>query len=94
MGQISEVKVPDIGNYTNVPVIEVLVKVGDSGNGIPADTLPHIFDPFFTTKVRGTGMGLPVVQRIARLYDGSICVEKSSPEGTVFRLEFPACSHE
>jgi pyruvate dehydrogenase E2 component (dihydrolipoamide acetyltransferase) len=30
MGQISEVKVPDIGNYTNVPVIEVLVKAGDS----------------------------------------------------------------
>ena len=30
MGQISEVRVPDIGNYTNVPVIEVLVKVGDA----------------------------------------------------------------
>jgi pyruvate dehydrogenase E2 component (dihydrolipoamide acetyltransferase) len=30
MGQISEVKVPDIGNYTNVPVIEVLVKAGDA----------------------------------------------------------------
>src|SRR5690348_18380566 len=30
MGQVSEVKVPDIGNYTNVPVIEVLVKAGDT----------------------------------------------------------------
>src|SRR5690348_9811246 len=30
MGQVSEVKVPDIGNYTNVPVIEVLVKPGDT----------------------------------------------------------------
>jgi len=36
-------------------------------------------------------MGLPVVQRIARIYDGDIMVEKTSPEGTVFRLEFPAC---
>jgi signal transduction histidine kinase len=35
-------------------------------------------------------MGLPVVRRIARLYQGSVAVEKSSPEGTVFRLEFPA----
>ncbi|MDR3581327.1 MAG: response regulator [Oryzomonas sp.] len=68
----------------------VVVKVGDSGGGIPADTLPNIFEPFFTTKSRGTGMGLPVVRRIARLYQGSIAIEKSSPEGTVFRLEFPA----
>jgi signal transduction histidine kinase len=68
----------------------VVVKVGDSGGGIPADTLPNIFEPFFTTKSRGTGMGLPVVRRIARLYQGSVAVEKSSPEGTVFRLEFPA----
>jgi signal transduction histidine kinase len=68
----------------------VVVRVGDSGGGIPAATLPYIFEPFFTTKSRGTGMGLPVVQRIARIYQGSLAVEKSSPEGTVFRLEFPA----
>jgi signal transduction histidine kinase len=68
----------------------VVVKVGDSGGGIPADTLPNIFEPFFTTKPCGSGMGLSVVRRIARLYQGSIAVEKSSPEGTVFRLEFPA----
>ncbi|GFE61994.1 response regulator [Geobacter sp. AOG2] len=68
----------------------VVVRVGDSGGGIPAEALPSIFEPFFTTKSRGTGMGLPVVQRIARIYQGSIAVEKSSPEGTVFRLEFPA----
>jgi len=67
----------------------VVVKVGDSGGGIPAETLPNIFEPFFTTKSSGTGMGLPVVRRIARLYQGSVAVEKSSPEGTVFRLEFP-----
>ena len=68
----------------------VVVKVGDSGTGIPADILPNIFEPFFTTKSRGTGMGLPVVRRIARIYQGSVAVEKSSAEGTVFRLEFPA----
>jgi signal transduction histidine kinase len=69
----------------------VVVRVGDSGGGIAADTLPLIFDPFFSTKTRGTGMGLPVVQRIARIYEGNIIVEKSSPSGTVFRLDFPAC---
>jgi len=69
-----------------------VVRIGDSGGGIEADTLPFIFDPFFSTKTRGTGMGLPVVQRIARIYEGNITVEKSSSAGTVFRLEFPACA--
>jgi signal transduction histidine kinase len=69
----------------------VIVRVGDSGGGIPDDILPSIFEPFFSTKTRGTGMGLPVVQRIARMYEGNIVVERTSPEGTVFRLEFPAC---
>jgi signal transduction histidine kinase len=69
----------------------VVVRVTDSGGGISSDTLPLIFDPFFSTKSRGTGMGLPVVQRIARIYEGNIIVEKTSADGTVFRLDFPAC---
>jgi signal transduction histidine kinase len=69
----------------------VVVRVADSGGGISADTLPFIFDPFYSTKARGTGMGLPVVQRIARIYDGNITVESTSSSGTVFRLDFPAC---
>jgi signal transduction histidine kinase len=68
---------------------KVLVRVGDTGNGIAADVLPNIFEPFFSTKSRGTGMGLPVAQRIARMYEGSMEVESSSHEGTTFRLEFP-----
>ena len=68
----------------------VVVRMTDSGGGIPAEVLPSIFDPFFSTKSRGTGMGLPVIQRIARIYDGNIAVESTSPQGTVFRLDFPA----
>jgi signal transduction histidine kinase len=67
----------------------VIVRVGDSGGGIAEDVLPSIFEPFFSTKNRGTGMGLPVAQRIARMYEGQMEVESSSPEGTTFRLEFP-----
>jgi signal transduction histidine kinase len=69
----------------------VIVKVGDSGNGIAEEVLPSIFEPFFSTKSRGTGMGLPVAQRIARMYEGSMEVESSSADGTTFRLEFPVC---
>lgn len=68
----------------------VTVRVGDSGSGIAEEVLPSIFEPFYSTKSRGTGMGLPVAQRIARMYEGIMEVEKSSSEGTTFRLEFPA----
>lgn len=67
----------------------VIVRVGDTGSGIPEDILPNVFEPFFSTKSSGTGMGLPVAQRIAHIYDGSMEVERTSSEGTVFRLEFP-----
>lgn len=69
----------------------VVVRVEDSGKGIPEQVLPNIFEPFFTTKPRGSGMGLPVVKRIARIYGGSIAVEKTDSQGTVLRLEFPVC---
>ena len=69
----------------------VVVRMSDSGGGIPENVLPSIFDPIFSTKTRGTGMGLPVVQRIARIYDGNVVVEKTSCQGTVFRLDFPVC---
>ena len=70
----------------------VIVRVSDSGTGIAEDVLSSIFEPFFSTKSRGTGMGLPVAQRIARMYEGSMEVESTSPQGTTFRLEFPVCS--
>jgi hypothetical protein len=84
------------GGHLEIQICEengrVVARVGDSGRGISADTLPYIFEPFFSTKSRGTGMGLPVVQRIARIYEGNITVEKTSPAGTVFRLDFPVCA--
>ncbi len=87
-------EMPD-GGHLSIEISEdagrVIARVGDSGCGIPAEILPSIFEPFFSTKSRGTGMGLPVVQRIARMYDGVVSVEKSDAAGTVFRLEFPAC---
>jgi signal transduction histidine kinase len=79
-----------LGIGINVEKGMVVVKVEDSGKGIPDQVLPNIFEPFFTTNPRGTGMGLPVVKRIIRIYGGSIAVEKSTSDGTVLRLEFPA----
>ncbi len=65
------------------------VIVADSGPGIPKDILERIFTPFFTTKPTGTGLGLPITQRILTAHKGLIQVE-SFPGGTVFTVLIPA----
>lgn len=65
------------------------LKVSDTGPGIPPENLPNIFDPFFTTNSRGTGLGLSVVLRIVKTYQGKIEVEKSDASGTTFSVRLP-----
>jgi signal transduction histidine kinase len=68
----------------------VLVEVGDTGPGIPAEIQPHIFEPFFTTKGvgEGTGLGLDTVCRIIRSHHGEIKLS-SQPGDTRFRVYLP-----
>jgi PAS domain S-box-containing protein len=68
--------------------------VRDTGTGIPPDLLPRIFTPFFTTKARGkgTGLGLPIVQRITEEAGGFIEVESVLGQGSAFHLFFPLSS--
>lgn len=72
------------------PDNQILVRVSDTGQGIPPELQEKVFEPFFTTKNRGTGIGLPVVRRIARLYHGDVTIEATSANGTIFRVCFPA----
>jgi signal transduction histidine kinase len=67
----------------------MLVRVSDTGKGIPTENLPNIFDPFFTTKSSGIGMGLAVVLRIIKTYFGRIEVEKTDENGTTFLIKIP-----
>jgi signal transduction histidine kinase len=69
----------------------VLVSVGDTGPGIPADVQPHVFEAFYTTKPpgEGTGLGLETVRRIVeRRHHGSITFE-TGPAGTTFSVRLP-----
>ncbi|HEY1493976.1 MAG TPA: ATP-binding protein, partial [Candidatus Solibacter sp.] len=69
-----------------------VVRVRDTGSGIPADVLPRIFDPFFTTKedVNRTGLGLAVAAGIVEQHTGEITVHSTPGEGTEFRVALPA----
>lgn len=65
------------------------VAVADQGTGISADARGRVFEPFFSTKSHGTGMGLAIVDRIARSHGGAVDFESEPGRGTVFRLWLP-----
>jgi len=62
----------------------VVIRVGDSGPGIPEGLRDKVFDPFYTTKSDGTGIGLSLCQRIISDHHGSLIVEESAWGGAEF----------
>jgi signal transduction histidine kinase len=69
-----------------------LVRIADTGPGIPADALPRVFDPFFTTKPvgEGTGLGLSISYEILKKHGGEIHAENLFPDGgAVFTIRLP-----
>jgi signal transduction histidine kinase len=71
---------------------DVVVRVSDTGAGIPDDVRPMIFDPFFTTKDvgRGSGQGLPLARGVVQEgHGGTLTVESVVGEGTTSRCESP-----
>ena len=70
----------------------VVLKVRDTGTGIPDAVLPHIFEPFYTTKDpgKGTGLGLATVFGIVKQHRGWIDVESIEDTGTTFSVFLPA----
>jgi PAS domain S-box-containing protein len=70
----------------------LVVKVEDTGPGIPAEVLPHVFDPFFTTKreLGGTGLGLAISLSIANRHGGDLTVQTQPGRGTSVYLRLPA----
>jgi len=67
----------------------LLLRVQDTGLGIPADELGDIFDPYFTTKSKGSGLGLWIAQQIAVAHGGDLRAENAATGGAVFTLTLP-----
>ena len=67
---------------------QIRIDVQDSGPGIPHYMLDRIFDTFFTTKEKGTGLGLPICQRLVNDIGGQIKVT-SKGYGTTFSVFLP-----
>lgn len=71
---------------------KLAVTVDDNGPGIPSDMIDKLFNPFVSMKKggRGTGLGLPVSQKIVREHGGTIDVQSETERGTRFVVEIPA----
>jgi len=65
------------------------ISVKDSGKGIPKESTLHVFTPYYTTKESGTGLGLPIVERIVNDHGGSIWFNSAEGMGATFFVDLP-----
>jgi signal transduction histidine kinase len=67
----------------------LVVRVKDTGHGIPPEIQPKLFEPFFTTKAHGTGLGLATSQQIVFEHNGHLVVESQPGKGSTFSILLP-----
>jgi two-component system NtrC family sensor kinase len=80
-----------VGTYAGEGGSTVLVKVKDTGHGIPPDVLTQVFEPFFTTKEsqHRTGLGLAIAKNIIEHHAGKLDVRSVVEQGTEFIITLP-----
>ncbi|MBF9035804.1 sensor histidine kinase [Rhodobacterales bacterium HKCCE2091] len=68
-----------------------LIRICDTGPGLPKKALDHLFQPFQGgVRKGGTGLGLSIAAELVRGHGGRLELERTGPEGTVFRITLPA----
>lgn len=94
--QIEKSQSPDPGTKLQPRRTYVSFRVSDTGTGIPAEKLHSIFDPFVQAETghsrsrEGSGLGLTISRRLARLMGGDLTVKSEVGEGSTFTLWLPA----
>jgi len=70
---------------------QVLIRLTDTGTGIPAEIQDKVFNPFFTTKEvgKGTGLGLSLAHEIIQQHNGEISFQSTPGQGTTFLIQLP-----
>jgi len=74
---------------TQVDADVIDIQVRDNGKGISKEQQNRILEPFFTTRTQGTGLGLAVVDTIARTHNGKLWFKSVEGEGSTFALRLP-----
>lgn len=78
-----------LGISSEIEGDDVVIKVADSGPGVPLTVWDKIFDPYFSTKAKGSGIGLSLSRRIIKDHQGSLEVDKSRWNGAEFIIRLP-----
>jgi PAS domain S-box-containing protein len=72
------------------PEGQLVVSIGDTGVGLPAENTERIFDAFHTTKPQGTGMGLAITRSIVEAHGGRVWATANQEAGATFHFTLPA----
>lgn len=86
-----EITVETFIRYDNI-----IVRIKDTGPGIPSEVMPFIFDPFFTTKDKSeaSGLGLSICYGIVKNHGGQIRAYNLKEKGACFEISFPLQTRE
>jgi two-component system NtrC family sensor kinase len=68
---------------------QVMLRISDTGPGIPAEIQDKLFEPFFTTKKTGTGLGLAIAYGIMERHKGALKIESALGHGTTIVVILP-----
>ena len=71
---------------------DLVLKITDTGHGIPPDQVRNLFTPFFTTKPGGTGLGLIICRGLITQHQGEITIESEVDNGTTCTIRLPMAS--
>jgi signal transduction histidine kinase len=66
-----------------------VIRISDSGPGVPEAVRKRVFEPFFSTKEEGTGLGLSIAARIVEEHGGTLELESREGEGATFVIGLP-----
>ena len=75
-------------------IVLIIIRVSDTGMGIKSEDLPYLFDDYTQMDIKnnryiqGTGLGLPITQKIIEMMSGTITVESQYKKGSVFTVKF------
>lgn len=90
MQELKQGELQIVTTLENEPGGRVVVRISDSGGGVPEEQLCKLFDPFFTTKgTGGTGLGLSVSYGIIQAHGGTITAKSILEVGTTFIISLP-----
>jgi signal transduction histidine kinase len=75
--------------HTTVSSALCTIAILDRGPGLPAEVRQHLFEPFITTRQGGTGLGLPIANRLTLQQGGTLTIEDRPGGGTIAVVRLP-----